>query len=450
MRRSIVILAVGLSSLAPIGCASSPWSSSAAKPAAAPPVAAAPPAAPVETPAPTPQAMLAAMAELQQIGALDQAAQEQLMNDLRQTEPSLWPLLIQQVRASVAYRRRAEERDAALAQNQTPVAPVAAPVPVAAAIPAAVSVPAVDAAAALVPAAASEPLMRLPPTQLEPTPPPSPYPAAPHPPIDARRPAPGAEQRAEVVANDVRSVSYETTPTADWKASIAAAIADLERQSSSTPQSPEDITRLTQLRMLYLLAGQRDAALQPIPSAPPATQEFVAKSLYGFDTWLDVGRTPDATRRAAETKRAMEEAIGKLSETAPLVVRSLAFCSEIQSFGSYKPFKANEFSPDQELLLYAEVDNFASESTPRGYHTALRSGYQIFDARGQRVAEHDFTVTEENCQNQRRDFFIGYHLRLPKRIYSGKHTLQLTIEDLKSHKVGQSQIDFLVKETKEK
>ena len=66
------------------------------------------------------------------------------------------------------------------------------------------------------------------------------------------------------------------------------------------------------------------------------------------------------------------------------------------------------------------------------------------------MADHDFTVTEEHCQNQRRDFFIGYHLRLPKRIYSGKHTLQLTVEDLKSHKVGQSQIDFVVKEVKEK
>ena len=33
-------------------------------------------------------------------------------------------------------------------------------------------------------------------------------------------------------------------------------------------------------------------------------------------------------------------------------------------------------------------------------------------------------------------------LRLPKRIYNGKHTLQLTVEDLKSHKVGQSSIDL--------
>jgi len=203
---------------------------------------------------------------------------------------------------------------------------------------------------------------------------------------------------------------------------------------------------LARLRLLYLAAGQRDAALRPAPSLPASQQEFLSKSLYGWDAWLDAERTPDAALRAAEAKRALEEAAERLADAAPLVVRNLAFCTEILSYGSHKPFRTNEFLPDQEVLLYVEVENFSSESTARGYHTALRSSYQIFDARGQRVAEHDFTLTEEYCQNQRRDFFIGYHLRIPKRIYPGKYTLQLTVEDTKSRKVGQSQIEFTVKD----
>ena len=103
--------------------------------------------------------------------------------------------------------------------------------------------------------------------------------------------------------------------------------------------------------------------------------------------------------------------------------------------------------PDQEVILYAEVENFAAEPTPKGFHTALRSSYQIFDSRGQRVAEHDFAVAEEYCQNPRRDFFIGYRLRLPNRIYPGKHTLQLTIEDQKSQKVGQAPIELTIRDS---
>ena len=98
------------------------------------------------------------------------------------------------------------------------------------------------------------------------------------------------------------------------------------------------------------------------------------------------------------------------------------------------------------LLLYAEVENFAAESTPKGYHTAMRSSYQIFDSRNQRVADDRGTTTEEHCQRPRRDYFIGYHLTLPKRIYPGKHTLQLTVEDLKSHKVAQSSIEFVIRD----
>ena len=397
---------------------------------------------------PSQQAMLDAMAELRQLGALDQAAQDQLMCDLSKTDPSLWPLVIQQMRATVAYCKRLEERTA-LAAAASPPADLGAAMREAA--------PRTETSAYALPGtpAATLTAQRLPPTTAPETPtpvaPPT-YPsAAPSPPEAAKRLPPLDERRAEAVHDEnVRPVSYETTEAKTWRESLDATIRALEAEAPKSPQSQEDFARLTQLRILYLVAGKRDDALRPIPAAPPATTEFVSKSLYGLGTWLDVNRTPDATRRAGEAKQALEEAAGKLGDAAALVVRNMAFCSEIQSYGCYKAFKANEFSPDQEVLLYAEIDNFSSESTARGFHTSLRSSYQIFDARGQRVADHDFTVTEEHCQNQRRDFFIGYHLRLPKRIYSGKHTLQLTVEDLKSHKVGQSQIDFVVKETKEK
>jgi hypothetical protein len=186
--------------------------------------------------------------------------------------------------------------------------------------------------------------------------------------------------------------------------------------------------------------------VEPIASIPAAHQEFWSKQLYGLATWLDVEGTADDARRAGETKKILEEAVARLGESAPLVVRNLAFCTNVQSYGCTKQFKTFEFSPGQEVLLYAEVENFTSEATPEGFHTSLRSSYQIFDSRGQRVADHQFTTTEEHCQNPRRDFFIGYHLRLPNRIYPGKHTLQLTIEDLKSHKVGQSSIELTIKD----
>lgn len=467
------------------GCSCSPWSASrpadnrfagpvvqaAVNPASGPPAATGSGAAGSDA-----EAMRQVIGELQELGAMDPAAQERLMADLRQTDPAWWPMVVQQFRAAVAYRRQAERRPPGDAgpgdrgpgddgqvrtvsgtifpgtgidtqPRRPPPSDPAQPPP---RVPAPAGrppepigrLPVVD-AAALAPSGV----------------PPGDYPATPHPetgPHLANRPpelrqVPHLPGQISGASGARPSAGYGDVPldgrrSADWRAYVAGAIRALESQLQGAPATPEDAARRAQLQLLYLLAGRRDDAVQPIPSVPVPHQEFWSKQLYGLATWLDTDRVTDPTRRAAETKQTLEEAVSSLGELAPLLVRNLAFCTEIQDYGCTKPFKENEFVPDQEVLLYAEVENYTSEATSKGFHTPLRSSYQIFDSRGQRVADHQFPTTEEYCQNPRRDFFIGYRFHLPKRIYAGKHTLQLTIEDLKSHKVGQSSIELTIKD----
>jgi hypothetical protein len=147
----------------------------------------------------------------------------------------------------------------------------------------------------------------------------------------------------------------------------------------------------------------------------------------------------------------LTEAAVKLGDAAPLAIRNVCFCSEVQSFGCAKKIEKNEFLANQEFLVYGEIENFVSEATPKGYHTSLQSCYQIVDASGKSVVtKQAFPPTEEDCQSLRHDFFISYRLRLPKRIAPGQYVLQLTIEDLKGHKIGQTPIEFLVKDKEEK
>jgi hypothetical protein len=94
--------------------------------------------------------------------------------------------------------------------------------------------------------------------------------------------------------------------------------------------------------------------------------------------------------------------------------------------------------------LYVEVDNFAVEQKPQGYETALEGSYQIFDAAGQRVADHSFPPEKEICRRVRRDFFIPYRLYMPKAIAPGEYTLHLTIKDVKGDKFGQGTIRFVI------
>jgi hypothetical protein len=196
--------------------------------------------------------------------------------------------------------------------------------------------------------------------------------------------------------------------------------------------------------MLRLLAGRRDAALEPIPAGEMSLQDFWGKELFGLATLLDTTTITDAATRSAEAHRHLSEATVELGESAPLVVRNLAFVTAVENYGTFTPFEKYEFRPNERVILYAELENFKSSQTAQGYHTALKSSYQIFDSQARRVTAQDFATNDEYCRNPRRDFFIGYEFSLPKRIYPGRHILKLTVVDLNSQKVGQSSIDFTI------
>jgi hypothetical protein len=397
--------------------------------------------------------MNAVIAEIQQMKSLDPATQEQLLANLRQTPPDLWPLVVQQFRAAIAYRRQVEERDR-LAQraNGTGQAPG----------PGVASASVEPRPAAGLPAPGGDNSLRLPRTQESALPLSLSVPGVPRggslPTDDPRgATAVGAKTAAAPSAGGpgglppaaggpITAASYEPQPSKDWQVPLTEAIRGLEAAVNPTPQSAAEIAQHARLRMLYLLAGRRDDALRPIPSISPSMQDFWSKQLFGLATLLDTEQIAEPTRRAGEAERRLIEAIARLGESSPLVVKNLAFVTEVQSFGAYKPFAKNEFAPGQRLLLYAEVENFKTNETPKGCFTALQSSYQILDSRGQRVADHEFSVNEEYCHTPRRDFFIGYEFLLPKHIYPGKHTLQLTVTDLNSQKIGQSNIEFTITE----
>lgn len=503
-RPSIALLAVAL--LLP-GCTASPWSASrsgapaaattspaAANPTAPPPAAAAAPqpvapgsAAPSApgNAAIDPQALQQVLADVQRVGALDQASQDRLMHDLQQTDPALWPLVVQQFRAALAYRQQAEQRRLAASATGQPgpsgqVNGLPNPDSGFASAPLVADRPTVqpNASPPYQPAQgtiASNPRPQPgsvcperaapPPAQQAPTPQPAQAQAASGSPaaqplaandqaktVTAQEPSrPDATQSAAqpakppAGAGEVNKASYNAEALNDWRAHIAAAARARESEIASGEKRPDEDLRQAQLRLLYLLSGRRDDAMRPIAASSPAVQSFWAEELFGLAALMDAERVPDPSRRAAEAKQHLGEAVTKLSDACPLLVRNLTFCTKIQSYGCIKQFDKYEFSPGQNLLLYAEVENLTGESTPQGIHTSLRSSYQIFDSRNQRVADDEFTLTEEYCRNPRRDYFIGYEFHLPERIYPGKHTLQLTIEDLKSHKVGQASIELAIK-----
>ncbi len=375
-----------------------------------------------------------------EVPGLDPAAQARLVADLKQTDPALWPQLLQSFRAA-AHRSQSE----AALRNGPPQASLDGTPAVASTgtssglrehpfhpqdrATAATGVPPVAAGSAPPPLGMAQTM------------------------ITARDP-----QAALALLNDsldgdtsaVQQVSYEESSIgrdSDAQHALANAIRDLEGQSQhAAAGSQEAARRQIELRLLCLAAGRRDDALRPIAGLTSAEQEFWSSQLFALSAWMDAEKMPAADRRANEALTHLDHARGKLAEIGTLQVRNPQFCTRVDGYGAYTKFKEEVFKPSQDVVLYVELENFRSESADGGYRTALSSRYRILDSQGRQVTEHEFPAIEEVCQNRRRDYYVSFRVQMPNRVYDGRHTLQLTVEDTLGKKVGQTSIEFAIKE----
>jgi hypothetical protein len=228
----------------------------------------------------------------------------------------------------------------------------------------------------------------------------------------------------------------------DWRAALDEAIAELERSARPQPASVADVREQMRLRALQLLAGRQEEAYRPIPGTSPAQQDYWSKQLFAMSAYLDGAEDADDKQRAAGALLHLDEARAALSELATLEIRNLAFVKSVDGFGAYEPLGAARFQPGEQAALYAEVENFRSESHEDGYRTALATSYQVVDKSGRRVEGGQFPEVSDVCRSRRRDFHMQYGVALPTRIYPGEYELELVITDQQSGKIGRASLPF--------
>jgi len=230
---------------------------------------------------------------------------------------------------------------------------------------------------------------------------------------------------------------------------IAQREAEIAKLQYGRTDTKKLIRKHVDLRMLYLIAGQQEKALQAIPIPEPVDQEFWQQMFWAVANYFDVERMPDTSERASQTVAQLQTAIAKLQSTAKLNLRNVSFCRKITSFGNFEPYDRDEFNPGEPVLLYAEIDNFRSMPTSEGqYRTLLKSTIQIYrDGNNpELVAEIPFSETEDVCSSQRRDYFHSYELSIPKRnLTLGPHLLKLTVVDVMSNKAATQTLRFVVR-----
>src|SRR4030095_10582590 len=130
-----------------------------------------------------------------------------------------------------------------------------------------------------------------------------------------------------------------------------------------------------------------------------------------------------------------------LRSQADLHIPVLALCTRVAVFGVYDPVDATQLAAGKEhqLILYCEVENFASQFTERRlWHTQLTHEAVLYDERGKRVWEEKLVNVEDFSRNRRHDFFINQKVRFPATLAAGNYYLKVSINDQQANRGTQA------------
>ena len=383
---------------------------------------------------------------LQQVRQIDPAAEQKFLEALRRTPPDSWPLVAEQFRASLAYHQTLTASDqtmmreggASAEPSLSSLGDSAAPSP---ARPPAIGRPSapigdlVDPRRTGVDGVSSEALAQATPYSM-------PAPDA----DEVAKPMPPANVvLAEFSHDGPLDSTASRTADENWQELLERAADDLSRRVAKSPSTTAEVHQHVSLRVLRLLAGDTQRALEPIPHISPTEHDYWSRQIFALATYLDHHSQPDDKRRAAASVTHLDEAVAHLRELGSLSVRNLSFCKNVYGYGAIEPYDADRFSPGEHVSLYVEVENYHSESTEKGYCTLLGSSYEILNDQDERVGGGDIPDVNDCCRSRRRDFHIQYGLALPQKLPPGQYRLQLVIKDRQSDKMGHATAAFEIK-----
>lgn len=248
-----------------------------------------------------------------------------------------------------------------------------------------------------------------------------------------------------VTAESVTTESLEFR-SGQWREEINEALFAIETELARGQHDRAAKARLeANRRLLHVIANHPEDAVTPIKEFDSDEQEFWKHQMHSLLTSLDADGKHAASRRAALSLRELRAAGNHLANISTLDLRNVTLCTRVTSYGEFTEFESSVFRSGQEVILYVEIDNFATQSLGEQHETELHGSYQILDDAGSRVANVVLPIDRQVSLNRRRDYFIPYLITMPAKIASGSYRLQLTIEDVIGKKSNHASIDFSIR-----
>lgn len=268
----------------------------------------------------------------------------------------------------------------------------------------------------------------------------------------SKEPPSGAPSVPSAVPPPV-AIAKKATVTPDTKTSVATV------EPKSTPKVPP--TPLSAEAFDAQLAGANDPSLPavpkmssvkstdklPMPAPPPAVASV--KPSVPEPTPADANKHPPAVVTMKPPAPGISAAVLSrpsahgTPESTRFDVDHVALCTQVFGFGEFEP-AANKATPGTQLLIYAEVRNFASHKSSTGYETTLSSTLTIEAVAGNLTIPLEFGDIIDRCQTQRTDFFCHYTFTVPDSVPPGEYVLRLKVRDVNNGSISERVLPLTV------
>ena len=202
---------------------------------------------------------------------------------------------------------------------------------------------------------------------------------------------------------------------------------------------PQDLGYQFDYELLRLVRDEPTPELSTVAQLTPEDRDLLLALMDGLSNFRNAAKDEGNIMLNRKIQPLLEMA-DRLRSEAQLSIPTIAFCSQVVSYGVYTPMASSQFPAgrNNDLIVYNEVANFSSiEGSDGIWRTRLQQQMVLYTDNGLAVwpERSNADTFIDQSRNRRHDFFISRLVRLPSSLAVGKYVLKVTLTDEQSNRV---------------
>ncbi len=230
------------------------------------------------------------------------------------------------------------------------------------------------------------------------------------------------------------------TPSDSAASPVAVSTDEYELKLRKQVQDyPRDLGDQLDYQLLRLVRDESTPDLTVVSQLSSEDRDLLLALMDGLTNFRAAARG-DGNLMLNRKIEPLVEMAERLRSQGQLAIPTVAFCTQVDSFGVYRPMASSRFLAGREndLIVYNEAANFTSvQGNDTIWRTRLKQEMVLYTDTGLAVwpEKSNGQTFLDQSRHRRHDFFISRLVRLPSSLAAGNYVLKIILTDEESNRV---------------